>query len=85
MEPENEKVPAKAGTFCLFHCFNDCLECFRVVSGQVSQNFSVQLNAGGMQFTDERRVRKTMLARSGVDPLNPETTEVPLLLAAVTE
>src|SRR5882757_6904922 len=55
----------------------------RVVHGQLGEDLAVDLDVGGLQTLDEAVVRDAVGAGSGVDPLDPELTEVALALLAV--
>ena len=37
----------------LFNCFNYCLECLRLVHGQVGQHLAVEDDALGVEFADK--------------------------------
>src|SRR4029450_9364898 len=54
-----------------------------VADGDVSEHLAVELDAGLLQTVHELAVRHALLARRGVDANEPETAEVPLLVAAV--
>src|SRR6185295_13919514 len=54
-----------------------------VADGDVRQDLAVELDAGRLQAVHELAVRHALLARGGVDPHDPEATEVALLVAPV--
>jgi hypothetical protein len=54
----------------------------RVVDGDISQNFSVKLDARALQAADELAVRNIGHAAGGVDADNPQRAKITLLEAA---
>ena len=55
----------------------------RVVIGDGRQHLAVELDAGRLQPGDKPAVGDAVLADRGIDPLDPQPAEVPLLLPAV--
>src|SRR3954454_3029909 len=55
----------------------------RVADGDVGQHLAVDLETAQLEAVHERRVGQAVLARGGVDPLDPQTTEVALAVAPV--
>src|SRR5680860_561587 len=55
-----------------------------LVDGQVGQDATVDANAGQGEALDEAVVRQAVGAGRGVDPLDPQATEVALACTAVT-
>ena len=72
----------RSGRFVGF--LDDGLESFGMVHGQIGQYLTVEGDVGGLQLTHQLAVGFTLEASGGVDPLNPELTELALLVAAVT-
>src|SRR3546814_579262 len=62
---------------------DDCLERFRLVHSDIGQHLAVQFDAGQLQAMHELAVGQTFHADGGVDALDPERAEVPLLNLAV--
>ncbi len=54
------------------------------MNGELSKDATVDLDAGKAEALDQAVVCEAVGARCRVDPLDPEATEVTLLLAAVT-
>ena len=68
---------------CLLHFFNDSLESFRVVQGQVGQDFAVDFDTGLVQLVDEHAVRHVVFTDGCVDTDDPQGSEVTLLVPSV--
>eukprot|EP00439_Symbiodinium_sp_Y106_P088484 s1_g1020.t1 len=68
---------------CRFRLVDQRLEGLRLVDGEVCQNFPVNLDASAPETVDKSAIGEPMLAARGVDPLDPERAEVPLLGLAV--
>src|ERR1700679_2745046 len=58
------------------------LEGLGLVHGEVGQDFPVDLDAGLSEAADKSAVGQVVEATGGVDPLDPESAEIPLLLFA---
>ena len=67
----------------LLHGVNDCFEGFRLVDGEVGEDFAIKVDTFFLHAGDELRIGKTELAGSIVDAGNPEGTEVALFVAAI--
>ena len=67
----------------LFNFLNYCLECLRLVHGQVGEHLAVQDDTLGVEFADEMRLGHSLGADCGVDTRDPQRTECPLLELAV--
>lgn len=68
----------------LLHLLNDSLESLRIVDGEVSENFTINLDAGLVERAHEYRVAHTLQTSGSVDTLNPQSAEVALLVSTVT-
>lgn len=68
---------------CVFHLFNDCGESLRVVEGEVGEDFAVDFDTALVDKAHELGVAEVVHAGGGVDTLDPEGTEVALLVLAV--
>ncbi len=66
-----------------FGLFHDLVECARVADRNVGQHFAVETYAGLGKAMDEASVRDPARSRSSIDPLDPETAEVPLAGPAI--
>ena len=62
---------------------NQCVEGSGLVNSQLSQHTAVDLNTSSLQALDEAVVGQALCAGSSVDTLNPQATEVTLLLTTV--
>ena len=51
---------------------------------QFGQNLAVQLDASGLQTMNQATVRRSVDARCCVDPSDPQSTKLPLLLTPIT-
>src|SRR5690606_28426398 len=71
--PQNKDVPT------LFYSFNYSFECFWVVHCQISQNLTVKFDFCFLQQTHQLRIGNTVHSCTGVDTLNPQTSEFSLL------
>ena len=69
----------------LFHFSYDSLERFRMVNGQVCQNFTVDLDTSSVQSTHQARIRQTFHTSGSIDTLNPQSTEITFLVTTVAE
>ena len=69
----------------LLSLLNDGLESLRVVHSEVSEHLTVDLDASLVKVAHELRVGEAFEASGSVDTLNPESAEVALLVATVTE
>ncbi len=79
-------LPVISQTAMLFLLYgvNDLLERLRVVDGEVSENFTVKVDAFFLHTSNELRVGETKFARSVVDTGNPEGAEIALFVATIT-
>ena len=76
-------IPAnKPECLCLYLVY-DGLESGGVVEGEVGENLTINLDACLVDEAHKLGIRKTLHAGSGVDTLDPESTEVALLVLAV--
>ena len=69
----------------LLHLSHDGLEGLRVIDSEVSEDLTVDLDTLSVQSTHQTRVRESLQTSSGIDTLDPECTEVALLVLTVTE
>jgi len=58
-------------------------ECRGIAHSELGQHATVDLDLGGLQTLDETVVGHPIGARAGIDPLDPEATEVTLACATV--
>ena len=56
----------------LLYLGNDCLECFGVIHGQVSENLAVDLDTSLVQKTHQLRIAQTLETSGSIDTLNPQ-------------
>src|SRR5688572_29914699 len=75
-----KKIPPERRDAVLFYLINDRFECVGMVHREVCKNFPVELDAFCTKFTDESRIRKSVLTGSGVDTLDPQCAEITFLL-----
>ena len=68
-----------------FHLSYNGLECFGMIHGQISQHLAVDFDPGLVQRTHQLRIRHAFQTGSSIDTLNPQSTEVSLLILTVTE
>ena len=68
----------------VLHLLNDSLEGFGVVEREVGEDLAVDFDAALVDEAHELGVGEVLDAGGGVDTLNPERTEVALLVLAVT-
>lgn len=68
----------------LFHLFHNGFECFRLVHGQMCQRLAVDVQTFLVDLAHQYRVAHAVLARSGIDPLDPKGTERTLARLSVT-
>src|SRR5436309_12105494 len=70
-----------------FGCFlgrlDECCEGRRVVHGEIREDLAVDLDPGRLQPIDESRVRQTVRPDRGVDPSDPQSTELTLAVATI--
>ena len=76
-------VISQTAMLFLLHGVNNCFESFRLIDGEVSENFTVEVDAFFLHASDELRIRNAEFARSVVDAGNPEGTKVAFFVAAV--
>ena len=69
----------------LLHLSYDGLEGLRVIDSEVSEDLAVDLDTLSVQSTHQTRVRESLQTSSSIDTLDPECTEVALLVLTVTE
>ena len=69
----------------LLHLSHDGLEGLRVIDSEVSEDLTVDLDTLSVQSTHQTRVRESLQTSSSIDTLDPECTEVALLVLTVTE
>ena len=67
----------------LLHFGNDSLESLRVVQSEVGEHLAVDLDTSLSQLTHEYRIAHTLLTSGSVDTLNPQGTEVALLVLTI--
>ena len=67
----------------LLHLFDDSLESFRVVQGQVGQDFTVDFDTGFVQLVNEHAVGHVVFTDGCVDTDDPQGSEVTLLVPSV--
>src|SRR4029453_13154155 len=87
MRMHRRTQPASIAPLCLLECLlrllgNGC-KSRRFPDREIRQNLAVQLDPRALHTIDELRIGQTVLARTGVDALDPEAPEVPLLQPAV--
>jgi len=68
---------------CGLHLLDDGRECLGVIIRDGGENLAVHLDASALQTVDETRIGQPMFADSGIDALDPQTTEFALLNPAV--
>jgi len=56
-----------------------------VIDSEVSEDLAVDLDTLSVQSTHQTRVRESLQTSSSIDTLDPECTEVALLVLTVTE
>ena len=56
--------------------FGESGECFRLIGGDVGQDFAVQFNTGFFNTVHETGISKAVQAGTSVDPLDPKRTEL---------
>ena len=83
--PSREPKAFASLLFPLLHLGYDGLECLGMVHSEVSQHLAVDLNTTLMQQTHQLRVTQTLQTSGCIDTLNPQSAEVALLVATVTE
>jgi hypothetical protein len=66
-----------------FNLLSDQGERLGVTSGQVCQQLAVQVDASFLNAVDKLAVGHAMLTGSGIDPGDPQTTEIPFLVATI--
>ena len=93
MAHKKSKTPAvadrgfifKTGKVCnLLNLLYDGLESLGVVHSEVGENLTVDLDTCLSEVTHEYRVAETLLTSGSVDTLNPQRTEVALLVTTIT-
>src|SRR5690606_22186230 len=62
---------------------DECRERGRLVDREIGEDPAIHLDPGKTETLDEPVVRDAVLARRGVDPLDPQAAEVALAGAAV--
>src|SRR5579885_810838 len=62
---------------------DDLGKCARLAHREVRQNLAVELHPGELEPVHELRIGQAVLARSGIDPLDPQAAKVALAVAAV--
>lgn len=70
-------------TTFLLYLLNDGLESVRVVDCEVSKNLTVDFNTILVESTHELAVAQVIETCSSIDTLNPQSTEVTLLITTV--
>src|SRR6185436_14766873 len=66
-----------------FNEFGEPREGGGIVHGELGQLLAVQLDLRHLEGVDERSVRQPVFPGRGVDPLDPQAAEVPLLVAPI--
>src|SRR5262249_4521338 len=61
---------------------NQCLEGLGLSDSKIGQDFAVDRDAGALEAADKSAVGQPVLAHGGVDALNPQGAEIPLLQLA---
>ena len=56
-----------------------------MINSQIGQNLAVNFDSSFVQSTHQFRIRHTFQTSNSIDSLNPQSTEVSLLILAVTE
>ncbi len=67
----------------VFYLFNDGLKSSGIIESEVGKDFAVNLNTCFVDKTHELRVGEVFKACSCIDTLDPESTEITLLILAV--
>ncbi len=70
-------------SLCVLHLFNNSGESCGVVESEVGEDLAVDLDTALVDETHQLGVAEVVHAGSGIDTLNPECTEVVLLILAV--
>ncbi len=68
----------------LLYGVDDCLECLRVVEGEICEHLAVQADILLCQSTDELRVVHAVLTGCGVYTLDPKRAEITFFGFTVT-
>ena len=68
----------------LLHLLHDSLESLGIVHSEVSEHLTVDLDTGLAELAHENRVAHSLQTSGSVDTLDPQGTEVTLLITAIT-
>ncbi len=68
---------------CVLHFIYNCCESGGVVEGEVGEDFAVDFDTALVDESHELGIAQVVHACSGVDTLNPQSTEVALFVLAV--
>ncbi len=71
--------------YYLFYLGYDGLESLGMVNSQVGKNLAVNLDSSLVQQSHQLRVTQSLQTCSSIDTLNPQGTEIALLVPTVTE
>ena len=82
LEKRGMLCKSRKSLFLLYLSY-DSLECFRVVHSEVSQHLTVDFDTSLVQCTHQLRIRHTLETSGSVDTLDPQCTEVALLILTV--
>ena len=77
-------IQEESRTKLLLYLLNDSLESVRIVDSEVSKDLAVDLNTILVECAHKLAVAQVVKTSGSVDTLNPQSTEVTLLVSTVT-